>query len=358
MALRFDLALVYMECLGVFVLILVGTFAFVQYGQVPLIGPFVLLSAAVILGVAGQWKRHAAVGRAKKQDDATEQLDLIVSGGVWIAWLVYGVVFRDVAPLVSGVAAQVHGVVVVLLVLLSHARDNIRREAGWSTGLLLVVVALLFIPHPDTVSQSMPPHVLVIKVCVFYALFAGSEAVTKLEFDVRSRAGDAPTRPERVYARQIQIVQSAWVLLSVFSLVPIAIAQMLLLVREARRLNRERWAPTELPTTAATAANGMVTAADPVGGDETRVGVDDEGEEEGRQQQDRTLRFEEKRQRRRRRKQRPSTPHKQQGATINGGAKRGSFQVKLPSQFMTDEFLDGIDIETLARQQKIRQKDS
>ncbi len=352
MALRFDLVTMYVELLGVFVLILTGTFAFSQYENTPWIPPFVLLTAAVILGGSSQWKRHAALRLAKKTDDVTEQLDVLLSGGVWIVWLVYGVVFRDVAPLVAGPSAYVHGAVVVILVLLSHTRENIRREAGWSTVLLVVVVALLFIPHPDTVSQRMPMHVLFTKVSAFYVLFAVAETVTKLEFDVRARNGDTPTRADRVYARQIQIVQSAWILLSLFALLPIAAAQLLLLFREAHRLQKLR-ATTLLPT-----------KRSPIGSEVGGVGVE----------QSRPRRHDKRRSSSRSRgrsgKHQPRMAHsfdvaiavpptttetrhgrgKRHAHGINEpppSAKRSGI-VELPQQFINREFLDALDLDAIA----------
>ena len=251
MVLRFDLAQMYVEVVGIFTLIILGTFSFSYHAQIPWLAPFVLLTSAVILSGAGLWKHNHRLAMSKKDDDATEQLDMILSGAVWLVWLVYGELFKDVAPIMSGWAAYVHGAIIAVLVLLSHSRDNIRREGAWSTSLIVAVTALLFIPHPDMMSQHLPIPILFVKVCVFYILFGIAEMATKLDFDARRRAGDVPTRLERVFATQIQIVQSAWVLLSIFPLIAISIAQCMLLLREIRRHMRARRArDTLLPTVA------------------------------------------------------------------------------------------------------------
>ncbi len=254
---RFDLAQMYVEVVGIFALIVSGTFAFSYQAQVPWLAPFVLLTSAVILSGAGLWKHNYQLVMSKKDDDANEQLDMILSGVVWLVWLVYGELFKNVAPLISGWAAYVHGAIIVILVLLSHGRDNIRREGAWSTFLIVAVAGLLFVPHPDTISQHLPIPILFIKVCVFYALYGISETATKLDFDARRRAGDVPTRLERVFATQIKIVQSAWVLLSIFPLIAICIAQFMLLLREIRRHMRARRSRESLlPVVAPTVQNG------------------------------------------------------------------------------------------------------
>ena len=255
MVLRFDLAQMYVEVVGVFALIVLGTFGFSYHAQFPWLAPFVLLTSAVILSGAALWKHNHQLARSKKDDDTTEQLDMILSGAVWLVWLVYGELFKDVAPLVSGWAAYVHGAIIVVLVLLSHGRDNIRREGAWSTFLIVAVAVLLFIPHPDTISQHLPIPILFVKVCVFYVLFGIAEMATKLDFDARRRAGDVPTRLERVFATQIKIVQSAWVLLSIFPLIAISIAQCMLLLREIRRhMRARRVRETLLPVVAPSSA--------------------------------------------------------------------------------------------------------
>ncbi len=258
MVLRFDLAQMYVEVVGVFALIVVGTFAFSYQAQIPWLAPFVLLTSAVILSGSALWKHNYQLVMSKKDDDATEQLDMILSGAVWLMWLVYGELFKDVAPLVSGWAAYVHGVVIVILVLLSHGRDNIRREGVWSTLLIVAVAGLLFVPHPDMISQHLPIPILFVKVCVYYALYGIAETATKLDFDARRRAGDVPTRLERGFATQIKIVQSSWVLLSIFPLIAISIAQFMLLLWEIRRHMRARRSrKTLLPVVAPTAKSRL-----------------------------------------------------------------------------------------------------
>jgi uncharacterized membrane protein len=225
------------EVVGVFVLIAVGTLAFSYHEHLTWLAPFVLLASVLSLGAAHLLRQRRALGRSKKDDDAAiaEPVDMLPAGVVWILWLIYGDIFRGVAPLVSGFAAYVHGTLIVLLVLISHSRSDIRRESGWAAFLVCAVGVLLFIPHPDTVSQRMPFHVLFVKVFLFYSLFNVSDTATRLEFDARRRAGDTPTGPERTCALQIKIVQSAWVLLSLYPLTAVAVLQFLLMFREIRR---------------------------------------------------------------------------------------------------------------------------
>jgi len=218
-----------------------GTAAFTVYAEgdetaaSAWIIPFVLLALAVILSAYALRKHVSRIRTTKKCDDAPpEEFDAVVAGAIWIGWMTYGMVFSKVVPIFGGVLAYIHGSTVVALVLLTHTRAHVRREGAWANGLLIVVAALLFLPHPDTISWHLPPTILYTKVGVFYVLYCVSEVAQKLELEARARVGDIATPAERIYAVQIQVVQTAWVLLSVFPMVLLALAQIGLLASEIR----------------------------------------------------------------------------------------------------------------------------
>jgi hypothetical protein len=245
----------YHEFCGVFVLITLGTVAFTKHVSEAWIRPFVLLTAAVALATAAMYKHLKRIRDTKKTDDPPrEELGALLAGGIWHAWMTYGVLFGDVPPVVSGVWAYVHGGAIVVLVLLSHSHANARRDGRCATALLVGVVALLFLPHPDTISRRIDPVVLFSKILAFYVLFAIVEVAHKLDFEARTRAGDAASPAQRVYAAQVQVVQTAWILLSIVPLMAIALVQIIILGAEIHGHLRERAeaivAATRLPTTA------------------------------------------------------------------------------------------------------------
>jgi len=238
----------YNEFAVVFLLIIAGTITFAYYTSVPWLTPFVLLSAAVVLAGYGLAKHLNRAMQTKKTDDPPpEQMDALLAGGIWIAWMTYGVVFKSVPPILHGVAAYIHGIVIVAIVMLSHSRADVRRDGKWATGLLVIVVLLLFLPHPDTISSDIDPLILFTKIVVFYFLFAIAEVALKLELEARVRRDDPPSPVERVYAIQVQVVQTAWILLTIWQLLPIVIFQVAIIGAEIRTHMRDRNTEVLLP---------------------------------------------------------------------------------------------------------------
>lgn len=241
----------YAEFAAILALIVLGTIAFTHFETDAWIVPFVLLGVAVALAASILRKHLMRLHCTLKDDDAPqESFDALPAGVIWICWLAYGALFADVPPLLSGSLAYVHGVVIAVLVLMSHSRANVRRDWMWASGLLLVVGALLFLPHPDTLSKQLPPAVLYLKIVLFYALFVVTEIAQKLAFESNAVSASPPTEPERVYSLQVQVVQSAWVLLSMRQLLPIALLQMFILGVEIRaHLHERAMAVHALPVT-------------------------------------------------------------------------------------------------------------
>jgi hypothetical protein len=203
--------------------------------------PFVLLTTAIALSVFGMVKHLNRIRSTKKMDDPPqEELGALLAGGIWYGWMTYGVVFGDVPPVVVGAWAYVHGIVVALLVMVSHSHANARRDGACATVLLVAVVLLLFLPHPDTISRHIEPTALFTKILAFYVLFAVVEVAHKLDFEARTRIGDGPTPAQRVYAVQVQVVQTAWVLLTIIPLIPIAVMQIFILGVEIHGHLRDR----------------------------------------------------------------------------------------------------------------------
>lgn len=250
-----------MEVVGVFVLIVVGTYVYTLREALPLLPPFVVLTCAVFLAGGALCKYYQREMVLKKTDEpAPRSLDMLPAGCVWIVWILYGIVFRDVAPLVTSWAAYAHGGAVVLIVLATYWKDDIRDNGKWANGVLVAIAVLLFIPHPDTIGHDMHPALLFGKVGVFYLLFLLSEIALKLESDAR-RASNVATSPSNLihpYAVEIQVVQSAWVLLTLHFLMIVALAQMFLVLLDIARHLKRRAAASELPVqNDKSAVNGM-----------------------------------------------------------------------------------------------------
>ena len=253
----------YSEFVSIFALIVVGTAGFTSYVTQKWVIPFSLLTVTIILAVLALKKHMTRLAVTVKNDDTPpEVFDALPAGCIWIVWMTYGVLFLDVTPILEGLVAYVHGTVVVILVFVSHSRADVRRNSLWASSLLVVVAGLLFLPHPDAINRLMTPTVLYIKIVLFYGLFICTEVAQKLEFESRTRARNPPTELERIYAVMIQIVQTAWVLLSISPLFLIAVIQIAILCYEIRTYLLEKtMAETSLPVT--TADHRRTTAGAP-----------------------------------------------------------------------------------------------
>lgn len=259
-------ARMYSELVSVLILIFGGTFVFSRYsGEQRWLAPFVLLSSGVLLAVFARHKHLRRIHAGKKTDDAApETFDALLAGAIWVGWMTYGLVFKDMHPLFDGVAAYIHGSLAVVLVLMSHSVSNVQQNVACADILAFLVIILLFMPHPDMISFDLEPLMLYTKVSVFAVLFCVSEVAQKMGFDTRISTKNPPTEADRMYATQIQVVQTAWVLLSIFPLLLLATLQILMFAGEIRmHTQREHQDANQpiLPTTVPPADPGGAAAA-------------------------------------------------------------------------------------------------
>lgn len=237
----------YREFIMIFALIVLGTAGFTSYVTQKWIVPFILLSIVIILAALAVRKLILRIARTEQEDDIPpEMFDALPAGCIWIAWMAYGLIFLDITPVVEGLAAYIHGSIIVALVFVSHSRADIGKSSVWSSALLVVVAGLLFVPHVDTVSRLMSPFVLYAKIVIFYVLFVVTEVAQKLKFEAMIERKEPPSELERIYAAMIQIVQTAWVLLSISPLFILALIQVGLIGFDISKLlaNKETLLPT------------------------------------------------------------------------------------------------------------------
>ena len=216
-------ARMYTEFIGVFVFILVGTIAYVRYMATAWLTPFVILAAWVVLGILSVTKTLKRAIRAQQEDDPIpEDFDALMAAFTWLAWITYGVGFGNVDHIIKEHWTYAHGAIVVALVVLSHAELG----PSYIWGIVLALAMLLFLPHPGMVSQAIDPPVLLSKILVFYFIFILVEVSQKLEF---SQMKEPPTDEVRILAALVKVVQTVWILLSVWELIPFALLQAVIL---------------------------------------------------------------------------------------------------------------------------------
>ncbi len=248
----FDSVRTYMEAMLVFLLIMSGTVLYNLRDTLPWLAPFVVLTYGLIFSGASLYQYVMLLRHQHKQDDKPiEGLKTIGAGILWVSWLVYGIVFRDVRPLImmSGVSvAYVHGALVLGLVMLTYWQHDLRYNSLWANGIFLGSILLLFVPHTDTISHDMNPVVLFFKTVIFYVLYLLTEVRQILETErvfhdqvENNNSFSLNAQQERfrqIYRAEVKIVQSAWVLIASKYLLFGAIFQLLLLLGNIRRLKQ------------------------------------------------------------------------------------------------------------------------
>ena len=108
---NFDSVRTYMEVAAVFALITSGTYLYAQRAETPWIGPFIVLLYGVWIAGASLYQYLEYRTLLIKEDDPPRTRPAALGAArVWILWLVYGIVFREVSPLVSPTMAYAQSI--------------------------------------------------------------------------------------------------------------------------------------------------------------------------------------------------------------------------------------------------------
>ncbi len=164
-------------------------------------------------------------------------ISTLASSYVWIAWLIYGLVFREFSLFLPYWIGYAQVVIVISLVLASYARESfLDGNHVFVNILFFVILSLLFLPHSDTISHDMDVPTLFLKVTAFYVLYV----LTQLHQNTKTTTtpiGGAYSNPnywryKSVCDAELKIVRSSWVLLAPKYLVIGAVIQLVPLLWE------------------------------------------------------------------------------------------------------------------------------
>ena len=232
-----------MEIVLVFVLIVSGTYLYTLRDAFPWMAPFVVLSYGILISGLSFYQYYQYVKISRKEDDLpSRNLKTLGAGFVWILWLVYGIVFRDVSPLFEGTSiAYFQNGLVMGIILLTYWKKELNEHPVWANGVFFVVVLLLFIPHVDTISQDMNRYVLFSKIFAFYTLYVLTEIChvledEELQHNTLVNQKSIAEKYRMIYRTEIKIVQSSWVLLTSKYLILGAIVQLVPLLMDISKI--------------------------------------------------------------------------------------------------------------------------
>ncbi|KKL70750.1 hypothetical protein LCGC14_2101780 [marine sediment metagenome] len=244
----------YMESVFILFFILSGTYLYSFRDSLPWLTPFVILSYGIIISLFGIYQYYEYLNIIKKKDDKPSYRvpRTIGAGIIWILWLIYGIIFKDVSLLFSPIIGYIQSSIVVLLVLLTYLPE-IKENRIWTNIIFFCVLLLLFIPHSDTISHDMDKFILFIKIFVFYILYVLTETLHILQeenkiFEITT---SSPIDYNKwIYKTEIKIIQSCWILLISKYLLLGVIFQFIPLCIELSKYKHEmdKWKQQILPT--------------------------------------------------------------------------------------------------------------
>ena len=242
----------YMEIVFIFFFILTGTYLYSFKDFLPWIAPFVVLSYGIIISLFAIYQYYEYLNVLKKRDDnSPNRIPRTIGAGIiWILWLIYGIIFKDVSVMFPTIIGCIQSSIIVLLVLLTYLPE-IKEKPIWTNGIFFFVLLLLFIPHSDTISHNMDKFILFIKIFVFYILYGLTETLDILQQEENNKFDISNIEYQNnkwIYKTEIKIIRSCWILLTskylilgvIFQIIPLWIE----LLKYKHKVNVQK-----LPTT-------------------------------------------------------------------------------------------------------------
>ncbi len=231
----------YMEIVFVFLLMTSGTYFYTLRDKITWIAPFIVLSYGIVLSALALYQYYQTVSNNLKEDDILNNKPRTLGAGfIWVLWLVYGIVFRDISPLFESIS-YIQSAIVILIVLLTYWKRDITENPIWANTIFFMVTLLLFIPHGDTISHDMNHIILFLKIGIFYFLYVITEIYHVLDNELQKyntsyNSSSRIVKYKSIYKTEIKIVQSAWVLLASKYLLIGSVIQLFPLIIELQRV--------------------------------------------------------------------------------------------------------------------------
>lgn len=225
---RIDLESVhtYANMFIVFLIIMAGTTLYSFREKIEWLPPVIILSHCLLFLVL------VFMNQGKANASRIMRPNAVVAGWVWLFWLVYGTIFKDVQPVFSEETGYIQSAIAIGLVFVTYWK-GFRTRPRQIHLIALAVGILLFFPHPDAVSASMSRTVLFVKVIIFYVVYNLTEMCVIMESEymyVTGATKNNTLRQGTPYATEKMIIQSAWILMVskylivgvAFQIIPIA----------------------------------------------------------------------------------------------------------------------------------------
>lgn len=206
---NFDSIRTYVDVFIVFSVVASGTVLYSFRDPYHWLPPFLVLSYSVVLLFLTLIK--------SRQINKNSQMypNCLGAGWVWLLWIVYGIMFQHVHPLLNEAVGYIQSAVAIGLVLTTYWK-TVQNSPAYMHAVTVTVALLLFIPHIDTVSHAMVRPILFSKASLFYFLYVITEITIIMEREQIIFSKDSAKVVYdfgAVYNLEKIIVRSAWVLM-------------------------------------------------------------------------------------------------------------------------------------------------
>ena len=217
---NFDSIYTYLDIIIVLILVLSGTFVYSLKDTYHWIPPFMVLAYTLIFMLLTVAKQRHIMKRVSYPPIC------IGAAWTWLIWIVYGILFQNVHPLVGATMGYLQSLVVICLVLSTYWK-HLQKNTGYMHSVSFTMILLLFIPHEDSVSYSLSREVLFAKTITFYTIYMMTEIINVIEKERMIFNNDQYYKSVFIYDLERTIVHSSWVLLTSKYLILGAVLQLI-----------------------------------------------------------------------------------------------------------------------------------
>ena len=151
---NFDSVTTYLEITLVFVIIMTGTYLYSFGISVLWICPIVILFYSIIIIIV-TFNKYKYIN----EDEDTflpERPNTLGASYIWIFWLIYGILFKDVIFLLPSSAFYIQNVIAIAIIVFTYMKSEIYENLMLSSTLLIFAIFLLFLPLSFQLESWLP----------------------------------------------------------------------------------------------------------------------------------------------------------------------------------------------------------
>jgi hypothetical protein len=184
----------FVRCFIVYALLCIGTYFYIivrRHNKIMM--PFLILGYCITAILYYVTSYMISVSRNIKKDISTVQqmknaassstntatstsggLELYSSVVIWLIWVIYGIVFKEIGFVFNGLMGYIYTSIVFLLIILTYV-PLVYNNTKLIIAIIVLICLILFMPHVDSIIGNLPSWVIFVKISVFYLLYVINE---------------------------------------------------------------------------------------------------------------------------------------------------------------------------------------